>query len=428
MQCQIISIGDELLIGDITNTNASWISQVLTGAGVDVIHIHTISDDLAVMKRVFENALSSSDLVVTTGGLGPTHDDLTKKAVAELFEAELKVHQPTLDFIKKSFKNRNIPFTNSNFYQAEVPDCCEVLFNTQGTAPGMWFDRGNCKLAVLPGVPHEMKHLMEKEVLPRIKKIAGNSEICRSYYIITAGIGESTLSDEVIGDLSSFLNENMSIAYLPGAQGVKIRLTARGSSQKEVNARIKPAADFIKKKAGDVIIGEGKELTLAEAVGNLLSRNNLSIATAESCTGGFTANAITDIPGSSRYMKGGIVAYSNDIKVNQLEVNRETLKIFGAVSKKTALEMAKGAAQKLETDIGISTTGIAGPGGGSKEKPVGLVWIGFYSKEQHFAIKAQLTNDRLLNKERTAAIALETVRRSLLYIQKMPYGFKKYTV
>jgi len=305
-----------------------------------------------------------------------------------------------------------------------VPDCCEVLFNTQGTAPGMWFDRDGCKLAVLPGVPNESKFLMENEVLPRIKK-EGKANIRRSRYLVTAGVGESTLSDEIIGDLGSFLNENTKVAYLPSVHGEKIRITAVGSSRDEVNKRLAKATDFIKKQAADVLVGEGKEVTLAGVLGDLLVKKNCTIATAESCTGGLLSSMLTDIPGSSRYMKGGIIAYSNEVKINQLGVKSQTLERFGAVSKETALEMAKQAAKNLKADIGISATGIAGPGGGSKEKPVGLVWIGFYSNEQHFALKARFSSGRLFNKERTAVVAMDMVRRCPLEIDEMPYRLKK---
>ncbi len=426
MQCQIISIGNELLIGDTVNTNASWLGQVLTETGVEVTHVHTIGDDLAKMKRVLQAALSETDLVITTGGLGPTHDDITKKAVAELFECELIIDESVLQFIKKIFKKRNIPFSESNYYQAEVPDCCEVLFNTQGTAPGMWFDRGDTKLAVLPGVPFEMKHLMNDKVIPRIRKINGTTEFRSSHYITTAGIGESTLSDKVIGDLSHLLDENVSVAYLPSPQGTRIRISAYGTSEAQIQERIQPVADYIKEKAGYLSLGEGKDLVLAKALGNLLNEKGLWISVAESCTGGYVANTITDIPGSSNYMKGGVVSYANEVKVNQLGVDTGDLEKHGAVSKPVALQMAKGVAQRLDTDIGISTTGVAGPGGGTQEKPVGMVWIGFWSTDQHFALQAHFTNDRLINKERTAAVALETVRRSILNIDEMPYGLKKY--
>ncbi len=426
MQCQIISIGNELLIGDTINTNASWLGQALTGAGVEVTHVHTIGDDLQKMKSVLKSALNQAGLVITTGGLGPTHDDITKQAVTELLGCELIINEEILNFIKKVFKKRNIPFSKSNYHQAEVPDCCEVLFNTQGTAPGMWFDLDNVNLAVLPGVPFEMNHLMNEKVLPKIYEINGDTEFRYSHYITTAGVGESTLSDEVIGDFGKLLPEDVSVAYLPSPQGTRIRISAYGSSREAINSKIEPVLRFIKQQAGSLIIGEGKDITLAKIVGEVLVDHNLSLATAESCTGGYVSNAITDIPGSSRYFKGGINAYSNEVKVKQLGVNSDAIEKHGAVSKGVALQMAEGVAINLNTDIGISTTGVAGPGGGSKEKPVGMVWIGFYSEGEHFALKARFTNDRLINKERSSAVALEMVRRCILDIDEMPYGLKKH--
>lgn len=427
MQCHIINIGNELLIGDTVNTNACKLGQMLTEAGVAVTHVHTIGDDLKKVKDTLHEALSSADLVITTGGLGPTHDDITKKAVTDLFDCELVVNEEILNFIKKVFEKRNIPFSKSNYQQAEVPDCCEILFNTQGTAPGMWFDRGTVKLAVLPGVPHEMNYLMTEKILPKIRAINGGSEFRRSHYLVTAGIGESTLSDEVIGDLDDVLPGDTEVAYLPSPQGTKIRVSAFGNSEQQVQDRIEIVADFIRKKAGDLIIGEGRDLSLAKAIGKILNEKGLHISVAESCTGGYVANVITDIPGSSRYMKGGIIAYANEVKVNQLGVDDNDLEEQGAVSKPVALQMAKGVAQQLGTDIGISTTGIAGPGGGTEEKPVGTVWIGFWSQNQHFAVKARFTDDRLINKERTAAVALEIVRRTVTDIKEMPYGLKKHS-
>jgi nicotinamide-nucleotide amidase len=426
MQCRIISIGNELLIGDTVNTNASWLGDVLTEAGVDVTQIYTIGDDLNTMKNILSEALSSTDLIITTGGLGPTHDDITKRAVTELFDCELVLKDSVLDFIKKVFEKRNIPFSKSNYHQAEVPDCCEVLFNTQGTAPGMWFDRGSVKLAVLPGVPHEMKHLVNEKVIPKVRAINGDTEFRRSHYITTAGIGESTLSDQIVGPLTEVLPNHVSVAYLPSTQGTKIRISAYGNSDKEIDERINPVRNYIKKKAGKYIIGEGKDFNLAQAVGDLLGEHELTLSVAESCTGGYLANAITDVPGSSRYMKGGLIAYANQVKVSRLGVLSDDLNRHGAVSKPVAMQMARGVARRLDTNIGVSTTGIAGPGGGTEEKPVGTVWIGFWSEDKHFALKAHFTNDRLINKERSAAVALEVIRRSILGIEEMPYGLKKY--
>lgn len=426
MQCRIISIGNELLIGDTINTNASWLGDVLTEAGIDVTHIYTIGDNLDTMKDILSEALSSTDLIITTGGLGPTHDDITKRAITELFDCDLVLEDSVLDFIKKVFKKRNIPFSKSNYHQAEVPDCCEVLFNTQGTAPGMWFDRGSVKLAVLPGVPHEMKHLVNEKVIPKVRAINGDTEFRRSHYITTAGIGESTLSDEIVGPLVDVLPDHVSVAYLPSPQGTRIRISAYGSSDQEIDERIDPVRKHIKQKAETYIIGEGKDLNLGKAIGNLLTEHDLSMSVAESCTGGYLANAVTDVPGSSRYMIGGLIAYANHVKINQLGVLSNDLNHHGAVSKPVALQMAKGVANNLGADIGVSTTGIAGPGGGTEEKPVGTVWIGYWSKEEHFALKAHFTNDRLINKERSAAVALEMVRRSIMGIEEMPYGLKKH--
>ncbi|SMO68927.1 competence/damage-inducible protein A [Fodinibius sediminis] len=427
MQCRIISIGDELLLGDTVNTNASWMAQALTEAGIDVERIDTIKDDLVVIKDVLEEALSSVDAVITTGGLGPTHDDMTKRAVTELWNSELVVHEPTLSFIREKFKKRNIPFSKSNYHQAEVPADCEVLFNKEGTAPGMWFERDGHRLAVLPGVPSEMKHLMREYILPKLTERQQGTEVRRTHYLLTSGIGESTLSDEVIGSLENFLtpSANISVAYLPSPSGTRIRIRGHAASEAELDERLKPVVAYIRDRAKSYLAGEGKELQLAEVVGKLLYEQGLTVSTAESCTGGALSNQLTDIAGSSRYVRGGIVAYANDVKITELDVAADDIKDAGAVSKTVALQMARGVARKMDTDIGLSTTGIAGPGGGTNGKPVGMVWIGFWSRKQHFALRAQFTKDRLANKERTTAVALEMVRRVLLDIPEMPYGLKK---
>ena len=420
----IISIGNELLIGDTVNTNASWIGHFLTQHGIEVTRIHTISDDLSLVRATIKESMEAADLVITTGGLGPTHDDVTKKAVQDLFDVKMVVHESTLNFVKEIFEKRNIPFSKSNYEQAEVPANAEVLFNKQGTAPGLWFEeKGSC-LAVLPGVPFEMKQLLQQKVLPKIEVLTGKNEKRYSRYILTAGVGESTLSDEVIGDISQFLNDNLSVAYLPSPQGTRIRISGYGRSEEEVHATMKPVINHIFDKASELIVGEGKEYTLSEALGELLRKNSLTISIAESCTGGMVSDTITNIAGSSDYFLGGMVTYSNEAKRQLLGVEEETLASYGAVSKPVALQMAKGIAAKFGSDIGISTTGVAGPGGGTEEKPVGTVWIGFWSEEKHFAVKALFTNNRLINKERSTAVALEIVRRSVLGISAMPYDLK----
>lgn len=420
----IISIGNELLIGDTVNTNASWLGKFLTEQGIEVLRIHTISDNLALVRNIIGESLEEADLVITTGGLGPTHDDVTKKAVQELFNVEMVVHKPTLSFIKNIFEKRNIPFSKSNYEQAEVPVNAEVLFNNQGTAPGLWFEENDTHMAVLPGVPYEMKQLVKDKVKPKLDTLTGGNEKRFSRYILTAGVGESTLSDNIIGDLDSYLNDHLSVAYLPSPQGARIRISGYGSSEEEVDEYIEPVVKHIYDKASEFIVGEGKEFTLSEAVGNILREHSLTLAVAESCTGGLVADSITNVAGSSDYFLGGMVSYSNKAKIELLDVSKKDIENFGAVSKAVALQMAKGAANKFGADIGISTTGIAGPGGGTEEKPVGTVWIGYWSKEKHFAIKALFTNDRLINKERSTAVALEIVRRKVLGYESLPYELK----
>lgn len=425
MKAQIISIGNELLIGDTVNTNASWLGEFLTGLGFEVTQVLTISDDLDLIKKSIKMSMQEAEVVICTGGLGPTHDDMTKKAVAELFEVGYKLDQKTLDYIKSIFKKRNIPFSKSNYSQAEVPENAEVLFNRAGTAPGMWFEAGSY-LAVLPGVPYEMKHLMKKFVAPKLREVFGNIGYLYSHYIKTAGVGESTLSDQILGDLSGYFENGISLAFLPSPGGVTLRLNGKGATKEEAKANLKKLTDVIYEKAGKFIYGEGKDFSISEAVGKLLKEKGLKIAAAESCTGGLIANTFTDVAGSSDYFDGGIVSYANHVKVNQLGVSQQSLDSVGAVSKEVALQMAKGVAEKLNTEIGISTTGIAGPGGGTKEKPVGTVWMGFYQREgEHFAIKAMFTKDRLINKERTKMVLLEITRRVLKGIETMPYDLKK---
>ncbi len=425
MKVQIISIGNELLIGDTINTNASWLGEFLTGLGFTVTQVHTISDELDLIKKTIKVAMEESEVVICTGGLGPTHDDMTKKAVAELFDVGYKLHQESLDYIKSLFEKRNIPFSKSNYSQAEVPENAEVLFNKAGTAPGMWFESGNY-LAVLPGVPYEMKYLMKKRVAPKLREAFGDIGYLYSHYIKTAGIGESTLSDQVLGDLSEYFRNGVSLAYLPSPGGVTLRLNGKGGTKEEAKENLQKLRDVIFQKAGKFIYGEGKDFSLSEAVGELLKQKGLKIAVAESCTGGLIANTFTDVAGSSDYFDGGIVSYANHVKVKQLGVSQDVLDSAGAVSKEVALQMAKGVAEKLDTDIGISTTGIAGPGGGTEEKPVGTVWMGYYQKkEAHFAIKAMFTKDRLMNKERTKMVLLEITRRMLKEIETMPYDLKK---
>lgn len=425
MKAQLISIGNELLIGDTVNTNASWMGQFLNELGIEVTRIHTISDEKELIATVIKQSLKESDLVITTGGLGPTHDDITKTTLAELFGVSLVQDDDVLRYVQALFKGRNIPFSKSNAWQAMVPENCEVLFNEAGTAPGMWFHEEDCFLAVLPGVPHEMKYLMKKRVAKKLREQSSKIAFIHTEYIKTAGIGESTLSDHILGDLSVYLNDSVSLAFLPSFGQVTLRITGKGTTKVEAVERTNKLIALIRKKAEIYIYGDEKDHSLSERLGAMLAAKGYTISTAESCTGGLIANSLTDIPGSSAYMLGGIVAYDNSVKINQLGVSPKDLDEVGAVSKEVALQMARGIATQTGTDIGISTTGVAGPGGGTKEKPVGTVWIGYYSKEQHFAVKTLLTKDRLVNKQRSTIIALEIVRREISGISEMPYSLKK---
>lgn len=423
MIAEIVSVGDELLIGDTVNSNAAWLGEVLAERGLKIRRVHTVGDDGGLIIRTLEAAEEEAELVIVTGGLGPTHDDVTKKAVAALYGVSMRTHRPTLDFIRKVFEKRNIPFTRSNYLQAEVPENAEVLFNTQGTAPGLWIEEGGTLLVVLPGVPHEMKHLVREEVIPRLEKREKVFSRPFRYYITTAGIGESTLSDEIIGDLDSWLDDSLSVAYLPYPGGVRIRILGRGDARPE-GERIQSLLKHIRRRADIHIIGEGDKVGLPEALGSLLRERGLTISLAESCSGGLICDALTDVPGSSDYLLGGTVAYANRIKTELLGVSSDTLANHGAVSCETALEMAKGASDRFGSDTALSATGIAGPGGGSRQKPVGTVWVGYRDKERHFAVRARFTNNRRINKERTAALALDIARRALQGIDTMPYGLE----
>ena len=425
MKAQIISIGNELLIGDTVNTNASWLGQFLHELGIEVTRVHTISDDHDLIKFTIQQSMDESDLVITTGGLGPTHDDITKTTIAELFGAKLVQDDSVLNYVKELFRSRNIPFSESNAWQAMVPDNCEVLFNKAGTAPGMWFHENDCYLAVLPGVPYEMKYLMKKRVASKLREEVSSIGYIHNEYLKIAGIGESTISDHLLGDLSEYFNDHVSMAFLPSFGQVTLRITGKGETKEEAISNSEKLVSFVKEKAGNLIYGESKEATLGEAIGKLLVQKNMKIATAESCTGGLIASTITDISGSSEYMLGGIVSYDNSVKTGQLGVSESDLETVGAVSKEVALQMARGVAEKLNAEIGISATGIAGPTGGTEDKPVGTVWIGFYGAGQHFAVKALFSKDRLVNKERTTVIALEIVRRVLLGMEELPYALKK---
>lgn len=372
MNVTIINIGDELLIGQVVNTNASTMARMLTEAGMEVGKTVVVGDSRDDIWQAVDAAMHSSDTVLVTGGLGPTKDDITKKLLCEYFGSELVESEVALENVRRLFAVRGFELTPVNRAQALVPKCCEVLNNDVGTAPCMWFEREGKVLVSLPGVPHEMEWLMANRVIPKLKETFRMETIINKN-ILTQGIGESFLSD-LIEPWELALPECIRLAYLPVAGMTKLRLTCRISPDNPETPDIPELLQGLYKIAGPYIVGEDCE-TLAELVHKTLSERSLTLATAESCTGGTIASQLTAQAGASTYFKGGVVAYSNEVKECALGVQHSTLEAHGAVSEETAREMAEGVRKRLGADLAIATTGIAGPDGGTKEKPVGTVWI-----------------------------------------------------
>lgn len=364
MQVTIINIGDELLIGQVVNTNASTMSRLLTAAGMDVLKTMVVGDERQAIWNAVDEAMRESDAVLVTGGLGPTKDDITKKLLCEYFGSELVESEVALDNVKRIFESRGYELTPVNRAQALVPKCCEVLNNDLGTAPCMWFP-GKTVLVSLPGVPFEMEWLMRNRVIPNLQETFHTDTIITKN-ILVQGIGESFLSD-LIEPWELSLPENIKLAYLPVAGLTKLRLTIHGNYDSAIQ---KGLYDL----AGKYIVGEDCE-TLDELVHMTLIKRGLTLATAESCTGGNIARLLTAQAGASSYFKGGIIAYSNEVKECALGVKHSTLEAHGAVSEETVREMVEGVRTRLGADLAIATTGIAGPDGGTPEKPVGTVWI-----------------------------------------------------
>lgn len=372
MNVTIINIGDELLIGQVVNTNASTMARMLTEAGMEVGKTVVVGDSRDDIWQAVDAAMHASDTVLVTGGLGPTKDDITKKLLCEYFGSELVESEVALENVKRLFAVRGFELTPVNRAQALVPKCCEVLNNDVGTAPCMWFEREGKVLVSLPGVPHEMEWLMANRVIPKLQETFKMETIINKN-ILTQGIGESFLSD-LIEPWELALPKCIRLAYLPVAGMTKLRLTCRITPDNPETPDIPELLQGLYKIAGQYIVGEDCE-TLAELVHKTLTERGLTLATAESCTGGTIASQLTAQAGASAYFKGGVVAYSNEVKECALGVQHSTLETHGAVSEETAREMAEGVRKRLGADLAIATTGIAGPDGGTKEKPVGTVWI-----------------------------------------------------
>lgn len=377
MKVSIINIGDELLIGQVVNTNASTMSQMLIAAGIDVNEVVTIGDDGDAIRESLTRCLKLSDAVLITGGLGPTKDDITKTVLCDFFHSRLVENAVALENVRRLFSIRGFELTPVNRAQALVPECCQVLNNDLGTAPCMWFEQDGKVVVSMPGVPFEMEWLMENRVVPKLQETFKTSAIVNKN-ILVQGIGESFLSD-LIEPWELTLPKCIRLAYLPQAGMLKLRLTARGTERKELQNAIDETVKTLYPIAGQYIVGEDCE-TLPELVHSQLTAKGKTLATAESCTGGTIASQLTAQAGASRYFRGGIVAYSNEVKECALGVNHSTLEQHGAVSEQTAREMAEGVRKRFDSDYAIATTGIAGPDGGTPTKPVGTVWIAVASR------------------------------------------------
>ena len=414
MKAQIITIGDEILIGQVVNTNASYIGEKLSSAQIIVTKISSVGDEERVILEEFEIALNKNDLVLVTGGLGPTHDDITRKCIADFFQSELVMNELVLEDIKLFFENRNRTLTRINEEQALVPLLAKPIRNSRGTAPGFWIEKDGKIFIAMPGVPIEMKGMMESFVLPKLNEVNKDKFIFSSVKtLLTTGIPESFLFEKIKGIENIF--EDAKIAFLPNQFGTKIRLGVSALSEQESKNRLLSVEQKIRSVVGKYIYGKNEEL-LEEIVGNLLIERGLRISVAESCTGGLLSNRLTNISGSSKYFERGITTYTNAAKVEMLHVNEDVIYSTGAVSLQVAQQMAEGIRSVSGTDIGISTTGIMGPTGATSEKPVGLVFIGICDDKICTAKQFNFGDDRLLNKDRATQAALEMVRRKLLGI------------
>ncbi len=407
---ELLTIGDEILYGQIVDTNSQWMSIELDKIGVKVIRKTTVGDVESEILTAFAEAEKRADVILITGGLGPTSDDLTKPLLAKYFNCEMKMHAEALEELTAFFKSRGRELTDTNKQQALLPVCCTKITNAIGTAPGMWFERNGKVFMAMPGVPYEMKRIMSDHVIPRLKEKFEMPVIVHKI-IRTVGIGESILSDK-ISDWEKALPPHIKLAYLPGIGEVKLRLTGTGKSEADLRSEIESLSEKILPLAGEYIFGYGED-PLEAAIGKALLEKKLTISVAESCTGGYLSHLITSVPGSSNYFLGSMVPYDYQIKMRQLGVRPEVLEQYGAVSEPTIIEMANIVRAKFNTDVGVATSGIAGPGGATPEKPVGLVWIAYSDKYHTVTRKLQLSTDRLLNIKAASIAVLNLIRLSL---------------
>ena len=411
MKAEIITIGDEILIGQIVDTNSAWIAEQFNLNGIEIYQITSVHDDRRHITEAIKKAEEKVDLVILTGGLGPTKDDITKNTLCHYFDTRLVFHEPTFEHIKNRFALRNIDLNKLNRDQALVPESCTVLFNKVGTAPGMWFEKNNTIFVSVPGVPFEMKYLVEYEILPRLRERAQSGAIYHKT-VLTQGIPESMLAMQL--ELwENDLPENIKLAYLPSPLSVRLRLSATGTDKNLLKEQVETEIEKLQQIIPENIFGYDNE-TMAEVVGRLLKMEGKTLAVAESCTGGYISHLITAVAGSSAYYKGSVTAYSNEVKMKLLGIKKSSLEKFGAVSETVVKEMAAGVRKALQSDFAVATTGIAGPDGGTPEKPVGTVWIAVAGENQVVTSKFVFGDNRERNIIRSAQTALQILRRFII--------------
>jgi nicotinamide-nucleotide amidase len=404
----IITIGDELLIGQVIDTNSAWIAQELNKIGISVKHRMAVGDVWDDIWQALDEESKHASLIIITGGLGPTADDITKPLLCEYFGGKMVIHQPTLDHVTNIFQNiLKRPMIERNAKQAEVPDVCTVLKNERGTAPGMLFQKNGKTFVSLPGVPHEMKWLMSNHVLPMIPQLFQTGFI-EHRTLLTAGIGESFLAEMVKG-IEEALPAHIKLAYLPNYGMVRLRLTAFGFDKAILEKEIDAQFVLFKEKTKEYMVID-EDLPMEQVVGRLLKQKGKTVATAESCTGGYIAHLLSIHPGSSVFFTGSVISYDNLVKERMLDVTHETLMTVGAVSEETVTHMAKSVLTVMKTDYSIAVSGIMGPDGATAEKPVGMVWIAVANKEKVVAKLFNFRFDRRRNIELTATNALNLLR------------------
>ena len=413
MKAEIITVGTEILLGDILNTNCRYLSRELAAMGIEMYYQITVGDNEERLLKTLEESLNRSDIVICTGGLGPTEDDITKEVCAKYFGYELELHKPSLDAMIERFKHMNRVPTKNNEKQAYFPKEAYILKNDNGTAPGCIMEKDNKMIIVLPGPPKEMEAMFENYVKPYLSKLT--DDVIESEILRIIGVGESQVENDIIDIIDSQTNPTIA-TYAKGYE-CTLRITAKAKSVEEAKELIKPMSDEMKRRFGQSLYATG-ETSIEEVVSKMLVENNLKIAVAESCTGGMVSASLINYPGISSVFMEGCVTYSNEAKMKSLGVKKETLDVYGAVSDKCAKEMASGVAARYNTNIGIATTGIAGPDGGTDEKPVGLVYFGIYINGKVISKKYVFNGDRQGVRERATRTILNDLRLELLNMEK----------